>query len=83
MKKKYKYINYKDNIADVISQYPETVEVFLAFGLHCVGCFANAFDTIESGCVVHGMGKKESEELLDEVNYVVEQRLPDSKNVAV
>lgn len=70
---KYKYINLEDNIADVIQQYPETSEVFLSYGLHCVGCFANVFDTIEAGCEIHGMGDEEKLLLIKDVNLIVEK----------
>lgn len=70
-----KYVYPSDNIAYVIEKYPESAEVFLSFGLHCVGCFANTFDTIEAGCMIHGMDKKEMQELLNEVNYVIGENL--------
>lgn len=68
--KDYK-ISLSDNIADVIEAYPETSPVFLSYGLHCVGCFANVFDTIESGCMIHGMGKEEQDMLLKDINLAV------------
>lgn len=71
--KKYKYVNPDDNIAEVIAKYPSSAEVFLAFGLHCVGCFANTFDTVRAGCEIHGMSEEELEEMLTEVNYVLDQ----------
>lgn len=72
-KNKYKYVNLKDNIADILVKYPYVAESFLAFGLHCVGCFANSFDTLEGGSVIHGMTEEEIDEMLSEVNYVIEQ----------
>ncbi len=71
--KKFKYINLKDNIAEILINYPYLAEVFLAYGLHCVGCFANAFDTLEGGSIIHGMTEDEINEMLKEANYVVEQ----------
>lgn len=43
------------SIASVIKKYPQTIEVFFEYGLHCVGCVAAEFDTIESGAKVHGI----------------------------
>ena len=73
IKKKYKYINLDDNIAEVVQKYPEVTEGFLAYGLHCVGCFANSFDTIWAGVQIHGLGPEEVKDMMKEVNYVVEQ----------
>jgi len=72
---RYEYVNREDNIAAVISKYPEAAEVLMAFGLHCVGCFANTFDSVEAGCEIHGMGTPEVDEMLEEVNYVIKDKL--------
>lgn len=71
--KKYKYINYKDNIADILEKYPMVSEVFLSFGLHCVGCFANSFDTVEAASVIHGMTEQEINDMLEEANLLVSE----------
>lgn len=42
-------------IGDVISKYPETVEIFQEQGLHCVGCAVAAMETIEQASEAHGM----------------------------
>ena len=52
-------------IAKVISIEPETIDVFMEFGMHCVGCMAAAGETIEEACAVHGI---DVEELVDALN---------------
>ena len=52
-------------IAKVISIAPETIDVFMEFGMHCVGCMAAAGETIEEACVVHGI---DVDELVDALN---------------
>ncbi len=59
------------NLGDLVIKYPVAAEVLLDYGLHCVGCFANAFDTIEMGARVHGMSDEEITEMLDRVNEVI------------
>lgn len=67
-----KVIITKDtNILELTSKYPDAAEVLSAFGLHCVGCFASQFDTIEQGAEIHGMYEEEIDELIDEVNKVI------------
>ncbi len=44
----------KDTIfAKVIEEYPETVDVFMAYGLHCIGCGLNVYDTVEDAGLIH------------------------------
>lgn len=59
------------NIADLVFKYPQVVETLMAFGLHCVGCFASQFDTIGQGAQIHGMSKEEIDEMLKEVEKVI------------
>jgi hybrid cluster-associated redox disulfide protein len=47
------------------------LDVLMAFGLHCVGCFANAFDTIGQGARIHGMHEEEIKELISEIKKVI------------
>ena len=71
IKQKTKKITRESNIAELVMEHPEVSEVLLAFGLHCVGCFASQFDTIGQGAEIHGMPDDEINELLDEVNKVI------------
>lgn len=59
------------NLGEVVNLYPEAAEVLLEYGLHCVGCFANTFDTIEMGSKVHGLYDDEIEEMLARINTAV------------
>ena len=60
------------NLGEVVLKHPELAEVLLDYGLHCVGCFANSFDTIEMGAKVHGMSDEEVDEMVERLNEVVE-----------
>lgn len=74
MKKDKIKITKESNIAELVNNYPEAVDVLTAFGLHCVGCFASAFDTIGEGAEIHGMTTAEIEEMLEEVNKVLNNK---------
>ncbi|UCD07950.1 MAG: DUF1858 domain-containing protein [Candidatus Aenigmatarchaeota archaeon] len=58
-------------LGDIIKKYPETVEVMLKRGLHCVGCHVAAWETLEQGAKAHGMSEKEIESMLSEMNNLV------------
>ena len=64
-------INKEMNLGEVVYKYPETAEVLLDYGLHCVGCFANVMDTIEQGAKLHGLSDEEISEMIDRVNEVI------------
>lgn len=59
------------NLADLVFKYPEAEEVLLDYGLHCAGCIASGFDTIEMGAKAHGMSDKEIEEMMERVKEVI------------
>ncbi|HID71596.1 MAG TPA: DUF1858 domain-containing protein [Thermoplasmata archaeon] len=43
------------SIIEAVSSFPETVEIFMKFGLHCLGCAAASFENIEQGALAHGI----------------------------
>lgn len=59
------------NLGEVVFKYPQTAEVIMDYGLHCVGCFASGFDTIEDGAKIHGMSDEEVKEMITRINEVV------------
>lgn len=59
------------SIMEVVSQYPETVEVFLNSGMGCLGCAAAHFENIEQGAYAHGI---DIDGLIEDLNAVVPQK---------
>jgi len=59
------------NMGELVYKYPDAEEVLLDYGLHCAGCFANAFDSVEAGAKAHGMTDAEIDEMLERVNEVL------------
>ncbi len=58
-------------IGEVIKRHPQTVEIMLSYGLHCVGCGANPYETIKDGTLGHGMPEEEMNKLLADLNKAV------------
>ena len=48
-------VNRKTLIGEIVNQYPETAEVLLGIGMHCLGCPASQAESLEDACVVHGV----------------------------
>lgn len=42
-------------ISDIISKYPETIEVFRRFGLDCMECQIADYEEVEHGAGVHNV----------------------------
>lgn len=60
------------NLGEVIYKHPAVAEVLLDYGLHCVGCFASSFDTIEEGAKIHKISDEEINEMIERINEVAE-----------
>jgi hybrid cluster-associated redox disulfide protein len=66
-----KKVNRDMNLSEVVINYPDSAEVLLDYGLHCVGCIANSFDTVYMGAKVHGMTDEEIDEMIERINEVI------------
>ena len=56
---------------DILEKYPETAKVLLANGMHCVGCMAAHFETIEQGANAHDI---DVDELVKEMNEAIKEK---------
>ncbi len=63
-------------IADIVALCPEAKDVLAEYGLHCIGCAGNAFETLREGCAGHGFSDEEIDELVDDLNTMIDE-LPD------
>ena len=59
------------SIVQIVSKYPDTAEVFIRHGLHCIGCAAARFETLDEGAMVHGI---ELDPLLTDLNKVAQKK---------
>ncbi len=58
------------SIGEIVKKHPETLHVFVENGLHCVGCAAASFETLEEGARAHGI---DAEKLTRELNEAVKE----------
>ena len=68
MEKEKKNIAKESKIDEVFREYPETAEIMKKYGLHCIGCMASRFETIEEGAKAHGLDDKEIDAMIEEIN---------------
>lgn len=57
-------------VGEMVGKYPKTVNIMLSHGLHCIGCSANPYETIENGALGHGMSQEDVASLIEQLNKV-------------
>ena len=64
-------ITKKSNLLEVVQKYPETMKVFGKYNLHCIGCMAAQFETIEVGAKAHGI---DVDKLVKDLNKAIKKK---------
>ena len=60
------------NLGELVTNYPDLGKVLAEdYGLHCVGCFASSFDTLEQGMKVHGYDDKDIDKVVKKLNKMI------------
>ena len=49
------YVNNETLIGEIVRNYPESIEVLLSIGMHCLGCPASQAESLQDACAVHGI----------------------------
>ncbi len=55
-------------IADAVKINPMAPQIMFSYGLHCIGCHVSLWETIEQGCMGHGMDSKQIDKMVEELN---------------
>ncbi len=64
-------IDKNTNLGDLVANYPHLAKVLMEdYGLHCVGCMASAFDTLEQGAKIHGMNSQAIQAMVKRLNQL-------------
>ncbi|MEM4625674.1 MAG: DUF1858 domain-containing protein [Candidatus Pacearchaeota archaeon] len=71
-------ITEKTIITDIISKNPKKMlkisQLMIEHGLYCVGCMGGYSETLEQGCLSHGMSKKEIDKIVKEINKILKEK---------
>jgi len=57
-------------MGELVSQYPQSTEILMKYGFHCIGCMISPYESLESGAAVHGIPL---EKVLKEINDTVKK----------
>ncbi len=71
MEQTTKAITKDMTMGEIIEKFPFASEVMLSYGLHCVGCHVNPYESLENGALGHGMSDEEISSLIQELNDLV------------
>ena len=59
------YVTGETLVGEIVTQYPEAVEILLSIGMHCLGCPASRAESLADACAVHGM---DPDRVVDAIN---------------
>ena len=70
-------ISREMTITEILTAFPEKSldisDAMKDFGIHCVGCGAASFETLEQGVLGHGFSEADLNKLLDSVNQIISE----------
>ena len=52
---------------------PRAAELLSEYGLHCMNCMFNQYDTLKAGARLHGMTDEEIQIMIDEINVQLQK----------
>lgn len=61
-------ITPETKLTEVIQKYPETLEVFHKYNLHCLGCVLAAGESLKDGLLAHGL---DVDQIVKEMNELI------------
>ena len=61
-------------LGEIVSRFPESAQIMLSYGLHCVGCHVAAWETLEQGAKAHGLDEKEIDKMVKEINKEIQKK---------
>lgn len=61
-------ITKKTKIGELLEEKPEAAELLMEAGMGCVGCPMAQMESIEEGCLAHGVEEKDIQKLVEKLN---------------
>ncbi len=58
-------------IMDIVTQHPETLEIFMKYGMGCIGCAAARFENLDAGARVHGI---DVDAMVNDMNKIIAEK---------
>ena len=58
----------------ILNKNPELMNTLFESGLHCMGCGMAGYETLEKGCLAHGLTSKKIDALIEKLNKQMEKK---------
>ena len=68
------YIKEDMIINEIVTKYPDVVELLQSYGLHCFGCHVNLYESIGMGARGHGIPDETIKTMIDEANEYLKKK---------
>jgi iron-sulfur cluster assembly protein len=82
-----KKIHRQMTIEEILSMFPSKAQrlsqEITNAGLHCVGCHAATWETLEAGMMGHGMSNEQIEKLVDRLNALLDEEATDPETITI
>lgn len=79
MTQQYEKISREMTIEDIFAKFPQKAQKLAQeltnTGLHCVGCQAATWETLEAGMLGHGYQDEEIDRLVDTLNSILQEKV--------
>ncbi len=80
-------ISKEMTIAEILEGFPyqsqRLAQILTNAGLHCVGCGAATWETLEGGMLGHGKTEAEIDDLVDKLNRLLEEEIPNFDTITL
>ncbi len=74
-------IKKTDLIKDISNNSSKALELLAEYGLFCVSCPLNQFDSLETGAMIHGMSNEEVDKMIKEINSYLEKEAKENSKI--
>jgi hybrid cluster-associated redox disulfide protein len=73
MEAEQKKITVDTNVFELISEYPDSQEILIEYGIPCASCHFSSYDTIGDSIAEFGIEEDDVKELLEQLNELTKR----------
>ncbi len=74
-----KVITVDTNVYELISEYPDSQEVLIEYGIPCASCHFSSYDTIGDSIAEFGIEEEDVRDMLEQLNAIVQSTEPQKR----
>jgi hybrid cluster-associated redox disulfide protein len=78
-----KKITLQTNVYELITEYPDSQEVLIEYGIPCASCHFSSFDTIGDSVAEFGIDDEDVSDMLEQLNEILVKTEQEKKETGV